>query len=803
VFDSGGALLPCAIRFNSSGNSEIFFWTNDTQNFLVYGTKGFEYMQACIETPIFDDFSKGAVDTSLWNATVYHYTGGIYQNGPEPVVEISSGMLHVHSEVGSVSVGAAQETILTLVYKGLVDGKSVKIDVHNVTLYDTATGSPSLSANGAVFATAGTSGTDTSYIYGTLKVRESSGTTYVYVNDTLNYSGATSAHNITLIEHVSATSTVPASSALVDAYFSKIYEVGYKETNAEEERIMNGIVIFSPANNTLSNSTIDDVIVGYYLPVSSTGTVTISTGETGNISLVPNTLSTYTVLNQTDGSFNITVTDDGNASVYQTVEVNLYLYFIVSVSTPAYVSEGEHIVYNMSVAKLGSESISAYIYNSAYGEIALIQENYSQIALWDTGFYAPTVNTSQNLTFSNYIKIQRGNSTIYRYYANVTIVVNPFGLGACGATYTQLLYNISAYDEQNGSILSGNTFETQIIAMAPGGNTSRSYGFIDYNATLQQICMLPNTTIQINSTTFASHTDNVSSYSRRSYFVVNTLFSATPLQMHIYLLNSSVMSNVDIYTKDCLENVQAGRIVKFFKYYPALNDFIELFNVMTDNNGHAVVQVKAYDEWYKVVDIDSNNIVVMSEPSVQFSSASQNMIECNKNSYTDILNRVSYTYAYDNTTKIFSMTVHSSIARQMMLKIEQTGTYGNITYCTTSITGLTGVLFCDLSNMTATDFSWTLQTYETSLLGNFWMTQASGQYIEAQTSVFGVWGLFLTFMMLCVSAGAFLYDAKLGILASMITLTIARAMTLFMVSEEALLGLWFVAVVIIYVIRNN
>ena len=387
--------------------------------------------------------------------------------------------------------------------------------------------------------------------------------------------------------------------------------------------------------------------------------------------------------------------------------------------------------------------------------------------------------------------------------SSIATTITPLSIGVCGGIYTIPILNYSAWDEKNNSlqITSGNYWETEIVAKAPDGDVETTFGFTGTGAT-HAICLENNDSIELDVSTWI--TNNISNYVRRSYFILNTEYSneSETEYIRIHLLNISEASNVDFIVTDDFGRAKPNRIIKFFKFDPVNESYREMFNLLTDISGTAVGAIEAYDQWYRLVVINDEGEVTATIPSTQFSQATYSIVEV-----TGIFGQargITWVPEWNNISKIFSLTLNSDISRTFKLTVDEVGIFSNTTYCTEQETGRSVIIYCDLSTLSVEEFNWELSYSGEDLLGNsVWYSLTQGTVYNGETATYGATGLILTIFLLFVIGMSFMYDPKVVIIMSMVALTIARTMTILVISEFALLSMWAVAIVLVYILRGE
>ncbi len=79
--------------------------------------------------------------------------------------------------------------------------------------------------------------------------------------------------------------------------------------------------------------------------------------------------------------------------------------------------------------------------------------------------------------------------------------------------------------------------------------------------------------------------------------MLNKELSNETNQIKIFTLNFSKYANIDFLVYDVYSNPVENRIIHFYLFYPEINGYQEIFNLITDKSGKAVAHLKPYDSW--------------------------------------------------------------------------------------------------------------------------------------------------------------------------------------------------------------
>lgn len=569
-------------------------------------------------------------------------------------------------------------------------------------------------------------------------------------------------------------------------YDSEEYELMYSPFNATIRHSSNKNVTNATINY---NNTIYSMTLTNYDNTTTYATTTIFTPFLG--------ASNYTYYN-----FTINATaNDSSTDTYNNSQKIIIGYYISNTSvSQSNITEGAIEESNITVTmKTNYAVVQAYSTLDSTTTTATEQSNNSENHYWLSSYHAPSVTTSTDYNVTYYLTVTYGGTTATRQYTGYdTITVNPLNIGYCGGTTTTQILNYSLWSEQKHDtqlpIASGlNEWEARITAKAsPNGNVVKTFGF--KNTTQNLLICSNGENLTLNTSVWAW--DNASNYVKHSHFMLEHDVSTSLEQYKIRLLNASLASVIDFYVYDVYGNPIENRIIHFYKYYPETNEYEELFNLITDAQGHATAKVRAYDTWYRIIITDSDGNVRKIITNTQISSNSISITEESLTSTTNIYD-VTITPSWNNASKVFTTYFTSNNQHDYLLTTKKIGIWSNTTYCNTSGSGTTTSLYCDMSADGISKFQWIV-----SIKKDGQWVEVDGGIIASKEKPYGLMGLFATTLLVMIGSLIF-YEPRLRLIGSMLGFTIAWLLQLVVISWGVVMGLWFVVAVIIYITRRG
>ena len=581
-------------------------------------------------------------------------------------------------------------------------------------------------------------------------------------------------------------------------FTTKDFLITYVNYNSTEYELM-----YSSFNATIKHLSSINVTNYSMIYDGQTQSITLTQGDS-ETSYLTNTLLTSFIDTGTSKNASFTYSITGNDSSTDSYTNNQTLqigYFISAASiNPSTAIEGAPVTSNITVTKKTDYAIvKAYSNLSSDTQLATFNSKNGELNYYTSTNYAPAVTTQTNYTITYYITVTYGGTTATRPATiNTTLTVNPIQIGYCGGTLNQTILNYSLWNEEEYTQqlpLSGgkNEWEAYIRATATNGTVTKTFGLTNDTQDLT-ICS-NDYHLTLNTSVWAWENDTTS-FVKRSHFMLNQQMSNQTMQIKIRTLNYSYASVIDFYVTDAYGNAVGDRIIHFYKYYPESNQYEEIFNLITDTQGHATAKLRAYDTWYKIMITNAAGLITKQIPITQISSNTYNIIEDLTTQYLNTYG-ISYTPSWNNQSKVFSLTINSNQQQDFTLKITAEGPLANSTYCTTSDTFSNGVLYCDLSSMSVTSFKW-----ELSINFNGVNIPVAGGVQANNINTFGVAGLF-ALMFLVMGVALLFPNPTAKIIAVMVAVTVGQLTSLINITWFALIGLWFIAAILIYILKDR
>lgn len=393
-----------------------------------------------------------------------------------------------------------------------------------------------------------------------------------------------------------------------------------------------------------------------------------------------------------------------------------YIIYNASYTNNSYEYQTEAFLINVTYNTNSYSSIAAnLVYNGTRYTATNIGSN--EYAKFTSTIPIPTVSSTQNRSFyfeiilTNSSGISYLNSTLY----NQTI--NPITFTLCNATYPAKAVNFTIYDEANTANKVTSDFKATFSYGTNISSSRKTYSLNASGASSYAFCIVPNITYYVTSTIDL----NASGYSLRSYNLLNEIYSNVTTDKPLYLVSTSIDSNIIIEVKNPGLQALKGYFIKIYRYYPETNTYTMVESQQTDTYGQVISRMIENDVRYRFEIYNaSGTLKKNTTEGVKIACRSTicilPLVVEDTTDYFERFNNLTsydYTFSFNNQTNIFSFSWSDNTGQSISheLKVTRTLLNGSSVICqNTSITS-TGVLTCSVGSSRA---SYLAQAYRTA-----------------------------------------------------------------------------------------
>ena len=384
-------------------------------------------------------------------------------------------------------------------------------------------------------------------------------------------------------------------------------------------------------------------------------------------------------------------------------------------------------------------------------------------------------------------------------------------------TFTNLIYNITMFEEDTQELLKNTTLELQINWYDSTGETlilNLSNKYVEKNPV--KVCINSSLSTSINYSVDAifkySSNDSGNAYVTKYYNLLNQQItnSTVPKHIHLYDLQSAKSTDFQLTFKDANLAFAANILVYVYRQYVSDNDYKVVELPLTDSNGQTVLHLVRNDILYNLVMVNGSGSVVATFNKLIAFCQDYTIGNCQINLnavsesdtiyvYTDDLG-ISYSNpTYSNTTNLVSFSFLSNNLSSVNVSTEviRNNAFGNRSVCTSSLSSSTGIISCDVSDVVDTDRYLFVNIYVDDEL-----KATSTIDLEGDVSTFGIVnGAFLAFLFILALICFFMDDKQTLSISLIIGWAIVLSLGLIngALIGSASAGIWLIISIIIFV----
>lgn len=292
-------------------------------------------------------------------------------------------------------------------------------------------------------------------------------------------------------------------------------------------------------------------------------------------------------------------------------------------------------------------------------------------------------------------------------------------------------------------------------------------------------------------------------YDERNYFF--TLTNRTYNSLTLYLLNASTDITNTLY--DEYGNLLPGYYIKLLRYYVSTNSFVLVDQGLTNFEGKTVLEGVLNDPYYKFIITDTEGNVFKETTSTQlYDSSISHFITLGSPVSEDLsnLNGITTSLTFLTATNQFKYTWDNTdgTAVTANLYIYTTNALGNTLYNTSTTTASSGTMYLAVEEVNGTTYL--AEGYiEFSGASEPTLMETLTQSFSQVEEIFGVFGLFLTAIILISMVALGLWSPPVAAIMVGVSLVLTRVAQLHTLEWTYVTAISVVAIIIAYVISDK
>ena len=316
--------------------------------------------------------------------------------------------------------------------------------------------------------------------------------------------------------------------------------------------------------------------------------------------------------------------------------------------------------------------------------------------------------------------------------------------------------------------------------------------------------MTTNGNIVLSLITPDSYNMRYSAVGFSTRFYTLTVLNRSYQNLNLYLISSSLASNISVFVVDEVLNPVEGAYVKALKYDLATNTYILQEIGVTDSSGKTIMTLSKNTEYYKfIVEYPSGTVELTTTPAYITTDSLTLQISFDTPFGEEFFNydSLSGTVTFNTLTNNFNYNYNdaSGVGTNYCLYIYEGVNSSQRLINTSCSTSATGTILIGV-DPTAGKSYYALATYFENGVEKFF---GSASYQFAKTLVINNYGLFLQILITLAVAATAIASPSLALILTPISLLFGRLMEFHQLSYGIIVVLTFLGMMIAYLISQR
>ncbi len=363
--------------------------------------------------------------------------------------------------------------------------------------------------------------------------------------------------------------------------------------------------------------------------------------------------------------------------------------------------------------------------------------------------------SSEDKTFFWRLSIFNGTGTSNINTSTNTQTVTAVNLAECGITPRAV--NFTTHKETDRAALNTD-FNAYFKYYLGTGSVIKKGNSSQTGASVYSFCIDQNETFYVDSTIDLS----ASTYSDRHYDLIKEVYTNTTTIQKLYLLNSTIASNIIIEVKNSGLIPLEGILVNISRFYSGEGMYYPVEMQITDEYGQIVAKLVESDVKYRFNFYGRDKNLLKTSDLISIACRTTICFlpfvieeEADDFGRFDDLTTYTSTLSFDNTTNVFSFSWDDQRGESTTTRLEVTRYQLNSSsvVCDTSSTSTLSTLTCSVGGQRASYKAQVFRTVDSDSLRIVVLNVKVGD----PASIYGVEGLLWVFILLftCIGIGVF------------------------------------------------
>lgn len=455
-------------------------------------------------------------------------------------------------------------------------------------------------------------------------------------------------------------------------------------------------------------------------------------------------------------------------------------------------TESQTFITNLTIVPGNPVAFAQFVHGSSQslGTItSLGGDNYQLSRTIDIPVGTGNKNWNWNLHYSS--------GLIQSLGSNVQLI-NATTFAFCNATLTTEAVNYTIYDEIfTSNLINASNFDAQFDYYLGSGTVKKSSSSALTTVQEALFCISPSTsTFNVDATIDV----RAAGYNQRIFGFQSEEYSSTTTLQPLYMLNSSVASEVIIKVTDSGFRPLSGVLVEISRYYPGEDEHLLVESQLTDGFGQFVADLVEADVSYKFEFLIGGAVVkTVDEVFVACKQTVCSLTFVIGDDTDDFaqfqeVDGFNYALSFNDSTNIFLYTWFSNDTTTKRLYVERRAFNGTSVVCNvTSVLG-SGSLNCAVGSVSA---SYTAGAYRGDKRVATLSSSVGGDY-----QTFGKEGLFVSFILLMTMIVGGIWKPPVGIALYLFGFVLISTLKIVYVSPYLLIAQFVIGITFIWALRS-
>lgn len=420
-----------------------------------------------------------------------------------------------------------------------------------------------------------------------------------------------------------------------------------------------------------------------------------------------------------------------------------------------------------------------------------------------------TSGGSQNKSFLWEVTVFEASDQITSNTSALEQNVSAIFFNVCSATLSTITLNFTTFDEQSGVQIEPFYIAGEFEFWLGSGSLTKPLSFINLSTNEETLCIFPpERNFSIEDTIEYNDEINSSTYDTRNYYFQQDVINNVTRHIPLFLLESDDSTSFILKVQDTNLLPISEALIIIQRLNVGTGNFSTVHIAKTDDNGQTVGFFKTETVDYRFIIVRNGVTLLTTVPQKVVPETAPftltftvGIVEDAPWKQFEDLELLDQTLEFDRSTSIVSFTYvdtsgNFTLGRLLVVNQNLSGTDSII--CNVNSTQSSAVLTCDVSNVTGTYIASGFITRDsTETLVNQIIFK-----VQSFSDVAGLYGVFLAWFIILISAFAFKFNEIAGIVLMNLSVFFVNVIGLVNFGFLFIFGMIGVSILIIVLLKK-